>query len=84
MTTQELMDGLVFTTLFEEVCQKFNISVPVLGNNSSVDGTNVTAGSALQPSMEPSTGTAARALTAWCMFWALGGALCITMLATYA
>jgi len=32
----------VFTTLFGQVCAKYNISVPVLGSNSSTNGTNVT------------------------------------------
>lgn len=35
-------DLTVFTTLFQEVCQPFNISVPILGSNSSANGTNVT------------------------------------------
>jgi len=31
-----------FTTLFGDVCSQFNISVPVVGSNSSANGTNVT------------------------------------------
>ncbi|KAF2771712.1 hypothetical protein EJ03DRAFT_334641 [Teratosphaeria nubilosa] len=31
-----------FTTLFGEVCAQFNITVPVIGSNSSANGTNVT------------------------------------------
>lgn len=40
---------VVFTQLFREVCAPFNISVPIVGSNSSVDGTNVT-----YPSPSPS------------------------------
>lgn len=32
---------LAFTTLFGQVCEAFNISVPVVGSNSSANGTNV-------------------------------------------
>ncbi|TKA69054.1 hypothetical protein B0A55_08714 [Friedmanniomyces simplex] len=35
-------DIYTFTTLFGQVCAQFNISVPVLGSNSSANGTNVT------------------------------------------
>jgi ABC-type uncharacterized transport system permease subunit len=33
---------LVFTTLFQEVCQKFNISVPILGTYDGSAGANGT------------------------------------------
>ena len=37
-----LTDQQAFTTLFGEVCAQFNISVPVVGSNTSINGTNVT------------------------------------------
>lgn len=40
---QEAKDRAVFTTLFDEVCQKFNISVPASADNGTAHGTNVTA-----------------------------------------
>jgi hypothetical protein len=33
---------LVFTTLFQDVCQKFNISVPILGSDDGSHGANGT------------------------------------------
>ncbi|KAH9809508.1 hypothetical protein Tdes44962_MAKER06115 [Teratosphaeria destructans] len=48
-----------FTTLFGEVCTQFNISVPVIGSNSSANGTNVTYPSSTA-SMVPYTGAAHR------------------------
>ena len=49
----------VFTTLFGQVCAKYNISVPVLGSNSSANGTNVTFPSPSPTvAVVPYTGTA--------------------------
>jgi hypothetical protein len=76
-----LMIGIVFTTLFGEVCQKFNISVPVLGSNSSSNGTNVTIGAPSQPSTEPSTGWASKTYDGGYLLWPLIGILCITVFA---
>jgi hypothetical protein len=39
--------------LFGEVCEKFNISVPVLGSNGSANGTNVTSGMKPSSTGEP-------------------------------
>ncbi|KAK1058987.1 hypothetical protein LTR74_012963 [Friedmanniomyces endolithicus] len=47
----------VFTTLFGQVCAKYNISVPVLGSNSSTNGTNVTFPSPMASAV-PYTGVA--------------------------
>jgi len=74
---------VVFTTLFEEVCQKFNISVPVLGSNSSGNGTNLTVATPPQPSTEPSTGLAEKAIAIRYMSWTLSGALYIAVLASW-
>ena len=72
------MTVVVFTTLFGEVCQKFNISVPVLGSNSSGNGTNVTTtATPPHPSMEPSTGLAGKAYSGGYLCWTFSGALCI-------
>ena len=35
-------NGSAFTTLFREVCAPFNITVPLIGSNSSANGTMVT------------------------------------------
>jgi hypothetical protein len=72
---------VVFTTLFEEVCQKFNISVPVLGSNSSGNGTNVTVAAPPQPSTEPSTGLADKVVIGRHTSWVLSGVLCSTVFA---
>jgi hypothetical protein len=72
---------LVFTTLFGEVCQKFNITVPVLGSNSSGNGTNVTAVAPPQPSTEASTGWAGKAYSGGCLSWTLSGVLFVTAFA---
>lgn len=76
------MLDVVFTTLFGEVCQKFNISVPVLGSNSSGNGTNVTVVASPQPSAEPSTGSAGKAYGGGYLSWrTLSGILCIAVFA---
>ena len=76
-----LMIGIVFTTLFGEVCQKFNISVPVLGSNSSGNGTNVTVVVPPQPSTEAFTGSADSMYSGEYLFRALSGILCVTVFA---
>lgn len=43
---------LVFTTLFQEVCQKFNISVPILGSDDDDGGA---ANSTLSPAGNTTT-----------------------------
>ena len=73
--------GLVFTTLFGEVCQKFNITVPVLGSNSSGNGTNVTALAPPQPSTEPSTGWTGKAYSGGYLPWTLSSVLFVTAFA---
>ena len=80
MIIQVLTDALVFTTLFEEVCQLFNISVPVLGNNGSANSTNVTVATSPQPSMDSSTGAAERVSTRRHISWTMSGAVCIAVL----
>lgn len=75
------MVDIVFTTLFGEVCQKFNISVPVLGSNSSGNGTNVTFGALPQPSAESSTGSGDKAYGGRCLSWILSGLLCVAVFA---
>jgi hypothetical protein len=42
ITTDGELLYLVFTTLFQDVCRKFNISVPILGSGGDGDGTNGT------------------------------------------
>jgi hypothetical protein len=73
----------VFTTLFEDVCQKFNISVTVLGSYNSGNGTNVTVMTPPQPSIEPSTGFGERATAGPHMSWLLSGALYIAAFAIF-
>ncbi|KAF2162263.1 hypothetical protein M409DRAFT_27266 [Zasmidium cellare ATCC 36951] len=51
-----------FTTLFGDVCSKFNISVPVVGSNSSANGTTVTPPSP-SGSIVPYTGSATSTFT---------------------
>jgi hypothetical protein len=75
------MVDIVFSTLFGEICQKFNISVPVLGSNSSGKGTNVTVGVAPRPSTEGFTGLAAKTYSGRYLLWSLSGILCTTVLA---
>jgi hypothetical protein len=75
------MVDIVFSTLFGEVCQKFNISVPVLGSNSSGNGTNVTVGVAPHQSTEGFTGLAAKTYSGGYLLWSLSGILCTTVLA---
>jgi hypothetical protein len=70
---------IAFTTLFGEVCQKFNISVPVLGSNSSGNGTNVTVAAPPQPSTEASIGSAGSMCSG--VSWAMSGLLCVTVFA---
>jgi hypothetical protein len=53
--------------LFGDVCSKFNITVPVVGSNSSANGTNVTfvpPSSTPTPTIVPSKGGAAASLLA--------------------
>lgn len=69
---------VVFTTLFGEVCQKFNISVPVLESDSSGNGSNVTVAAPPRPSTEASTGSAGKAYGGGYMSWTLSGILCVT------
>lgn len=59
----------VFTTLFEEVCEKFNISVPVLGSNSSGNGSNVTVPVPAGPSTTPFVGASNHAFTSGHILW---------------
>lgn len=72
---------LVFTTLFGEVCQKFNITVPVLGSTSSGNGTNVTAVAPPQPSTEASTGWAGKTYSGGYLSWTLSSVLFVTAFA---
>jgi hypothetical protein len=81
MVRSWLILDIVFTTLFGEVCQKFNISVPVLGSNSSGNGTNVTVPTPPQPSIEASTGLTAKMYSGGYLSWSLSGILCITVFA---
>ena len=81
MVGSRLILGLVFTTLFGEVCQKFNITVPVLGSNSSGNGTNVTAVAPPQPSTEASTGWAGKAYSEGYLSWTLSSVLFVTTFA---
>ena len=53
-----------FTSLFDEVCSQFNITVPILGSNSSVNGTNVTFPAHTAPSVVPYTGVAGQSVDA--------------------
>lgn len=76
-----LILDIVFTTLFGEVCQKFNISVPVLGSNSSGNGTNVTVVAPPRPSTEIPTGSADSMYSGGYLCWTLSGMLCVTVFA---
>lgn len=76
-----LMVDIVFSTLFGEVCQKFNISVPVLGSNSSGNGTNVTVAVPSQPSTEVSTGWASKTYDGGYLSWPLSGIICVAVFA---
>ena len=81
MVGSRLILDLVFTTLFGEVCQKFNITVPVLGSNSSGNGTNVTAVAPPQPLTEASTGWAGKAYSEGYLSWTLSSVLFVTTFA---
>lgn len=76
-----LMLDIAFTTLFGDVCQKFNISVPVLGSNNSGNGTNVTVVVPPQPSTEAFTGSADSMYSGEYLFRALSSILCVTVFA---
>ena len=76
-----LILGIVFMALFGDVCQKFNVSVPVLGSNSSGNCTNATVVHPPQPSTEASPGSADSMYSGGYLSWTLSGILCITVFA---
>lgn len=67
----------VFTTLFEEVCQKFNISVPVLGSNSSSNGSIVTVPISAGPSTTPFVGASNNAFAGAHILWLSSLVACV-------
>lgn len=80
MTDQLTSDvHTVFTTLFAEVCQQFNISVPVLGSNGSTNGTNVTTAPLPHSTTQPFVGSAAKGPVGQYVAWMASGLVCVVV-----